>query len=172
MKFNERLKALRNENSLTQEELAKKIYVDRSLISKWESGDRFPNQDMLKRLAILFNLTENQLIGGDLEQKNYKRYAIISTVFSCSCIGISFFLVCIFIICLIEKASPTSPGDAWTAIGGLMISFFSLIPTVGLTVFEIVTLKKKNGRKSLELYSLLSLYLVWSLTFVLYLFIF
>ena len=39
MLFNEKLKMLRKENELTQEQLAEKLNVSRQAITKWESGD-------------------------------------------------------------------------------------------------------------------------------------
>ena len=38
MEFNEKLQELRKQKDLTQEELAEKLYVSRTAISKWESG--------------------------------------------------------------------------------------------------------------------------------------
>ena len=38
MEFSEKLQQLRTEKGLTQEQLAEKLYVSRTAISKWESG--------------------------------------------------------------------------------------------------------------------------------------
>jgi len=48
MTFREQLKELRIRKILTQEELANKIYVSRTAISKWESGRGYPSIDSLK----------------------------------------------------------------------------------------------------------------------------
>ena len=48
MEFNEKLQELRKSKGLTQEELAKELYVSRTAISKWESGRGYPNIDSLK----------------------------------------------------------------------------------------------------------------------------
>ena len=38
MDFHEKLQALRRQRGMTQEELAQKLFVSRTAISKWESG--------------------------------------------------------------------------------------------------------------------------------------
>lgn len=38
MEFNEKLQLLRKQNNMTQEQLAEKLYVSRTAVSKWESG--------------------------------------------------------------------------------------------------------------------------------------
>lgn len=38
MEFNVKLQHLRKNNNLTQEQLAERLYVSRTAVSKWESG--------------------------------------------------------------------------------------------------------------------------------------
>ena len=52
MLFNEKLKLLRKENNLTQEDLSEKLNVSRQAITKWESGDGIPDIDNLKHYLI------------------------------------------------------------------------------------------------------------------------
>lgn len=65
MNFHEKLQNLRKQNNLTQEELAKRLYVSRTAISKWESGRGFPNIDSLKAIASCFNISVDELLSGD-----------------------------------------------------------------------------------------------------------
>lgn len=70
MTFGEKLKKLRNDNNLTQEQLAEKIYVTRTAISKWETDNGYPSIDSLKELSKLFGITIDELISDqDIEHK-------------------------------------------------------------------------------------------------------
>ncbi len=50
MKFSETLKKLRQEQNLTQDDLADKIFVTRTAISKWETDNGYPSIENLKLL--------------------------------------------------------------------------------------------------------------------------
>ena len=62
MEFNEKLQELRKQKGLTQEELAEKLYVSRTAISKWESGRGYPNIESLKAIAKFFLVTVDELL--------------------------------------------------------------------------------------------------------------
>jgi transcriptional regulator with XRE-family HTH domain len=65
MEFNEKLQQLRRQKGLTQEELAAKLYVSRTAISKWESGRGYPNIESLKAISKLFSVTVDELLSTD-----------------------------------------------------------------------------------------------------------
>ena len=65
MEFNEKLQELRQQKSLTQEELAEQLFVSRTAISKWESGRGYPNIDSLKAISKFFGVTVDELLSGD-----------------------------------------------------------------------------------------------------------
>ena len=65
MYFNEKLQLLRKDNNMTQEELAEKLYVSRTAVSKWESGKGYPNIDSLKNISRLFSVSIDELISDD-----------------------------------------------------------------------------------------------------------
>lgn len=70
MTFGEKLKKLRTDNNLTQDELADNIYVTRTAISKWETDKGYPSIDSLKQLANLFHISIDKLISDtDVENK-------------------------------------------------------------------------------------------------------
>ncbi len=65
MTFGEKLKKLRTDNGLTQDELAEKIYVTRTAISKWESDRGYPNIDSLKAISKFFSVSIDDLLSSD-----------------------------------------------------------------------------------------------------------
>ncbi len=65
MEFSEKLQQLRKENGLTQEQLAEKIFVSRTAVSKWESGRGYPSLDYLKSISKLFSVSIDDLLSGE-----------------------------------------------------------------------------------------------------------
>ena len=62
MEFHEKLKELRKNKGLTQEELSEALFVSRTAISKWESGRGYPGIDSLKEISRFFSVTIDELI--------------------------------------------------------------------------------------------------------------
>ena len=58
-----RLKKLRNEYKLTQTQLGEKLGVGKTTISNYETGNSFPDNDMLIRLSEIFNVSTDYLLG-------------------------------------------------------------------------------------------------------------
>lgn len=65
MNFCEKLQQLRKQKGLTQEQLAEKMFVSRTAISKWESGKGYPNLDSLKYLSEIFSVSIDDLLSGE-----------------------------------------------------------------------------------------------------------
>ena len=62
-KFSEQLLALRLDANLSRAELAKKLNVSVRLISYWENGQRECSFDMLLKIAELFSVSIDFLLG-------------------------------------------------------------------------------------------------------------
>ena len=62
--FGKRLKELRLQNGLTQQKLAAKILIrHHSSIGAWEAGINMPGSDVLARIADLFDVSTDYLLG-------------------------------------------------------------------------------------------------------------
>jgi transcriptional regulator with XRE-family HTH domain len=66
--FGEKLKTLRKGLNLTQQQLAERVGVAKSVVSYYESGDRYPSYDVLIKLARIFHVTTDYLL--DVEKKH------------------------------------------------------------------------------------------------------
>lgn len=62
MDFSERIKELRQKKGLSQQQLAEKVYVDRSSIARWEAGTRIPDAIMISRLAKCLDVDVSELL--------------------------------------------------------------------------------------------------------------
>lgn len=60
--FSDKLKKLRLSKNLTQDQLAKLIYVSRSAVAKWEQNRGFPNIDALQRISKIFEVSIDDLL--------------------------------------------------------------------------------------------------------------
>ena len=65
--FSERLKELRKEQNLTQQELADKLGINRCNITNWECGNRETNFKMLIQLADMLNVSTDYLLGREVD---------------------------------------------------------------------------------------------------------
>jgi len=64
----EQLKVLRKRERMTQAEIALKLGVDRSTYAKYENGQSEPNFETIQKLASLYNVSVDFLIGGPAAQ--------------------------------------------------------------------------------------------------------
>jgi len=65
LEFNKKLQQLRKQKNLTQEELAKILFVSRVAISKWESGRGYPSIESLKAISKTFDVTIDNLLSNE-----------------------------------------------------------------------------------------------------------
>ena len=68
MKLSDNLYYLRKRDKITQEELADKLNVSRQSVSKWETGEAYPDTDKLIAMSDMFDVTIDALVKGDLSQ--------------------------------------------------------------------------------------------------------
>lgn len=69
MEFKVRLKKARTEKNISQSELAKKIGVHVTNISRYERGENKPTSEVLNKLANALGITSDYLMDGSLDDK-------------------------------------------------------------------------------------------------------
>ena len=89
----ERIKKLRKEKGLTQQQLGEMLGVQKSAIAKYENG-RVPNlkKETLSRLAEIFNVTPNYLLGIDEPAYHGHSHNIDIPLYSDVCCGDGIFV--------------------------------------------------------------------------------
>lgn len=68
-----KLKSARLAKELTQSEVAKKLYVTRQTVSRWEQGKTLPNIYVIQELSDLYDISLDELVVNTaLENKEAK----------------------------------------------------------------------------------------------------
>ena len=70
MNFSDNLKQIRKEHNLSQEQIAEQLGVSRQSVSKWESGQAYPEMDKMIQLCQMFNLNIDDLLNQDIKEVN------------------------------------------------------------------------------------------------------
>ena len=73
MNFSEKLVNLRKEKKYSQEELADKLDVTRQSVSKWESGQTYPEMDKLISICKIFNCSLEELTNDDIKLNDFSK---------------------------------------------------------------------------------------------------
>ena len=152
MEFNEKLQELRKKKGLTQEELAARLYVSRTAVSKWESGRGYPSLDSLREIAKFFHVTVDELLSGEelltAAENDGRQRASGFRDLSFGLLDASFALL-LFLPLFVERA-----GESVRALS--LLSFASAPLYLRVAYFAVVTLATLLGILTLALQNLQS----------------
>ncbi len=155
MLFKDKLKKFRTENGITQADLAEKLYVSRTLISKWENGVIYPSASNMEKLSKLMDVDIDYLLSAE-EAK------LLALDASCRS-GISISQKILYIISLILLVSGltllivgfvfpqdlTRPSDVYNSVNTITVICFilkllgAIMSVIGIAIAGITTLKIK-----------------------------
>ena len=149
MTFGEKLRKLRTDRGLTQDDLAEKIYVTRTAISKWESDRGYPNIDSLKAISKFFSVSIDDLLSPDevltiAEQDNkQKETRFKDLVYALLDLCISMLL---FLPFFAEDADGIIQSVSLIALDGVQpyLKTAYLAVVIGTTIMGILTLTLQN----------------------------
>lgn len=77
--FGDKLKKLRETHGLSQQQLAEKLGMSPSGIGMWEQNRRQPDNETLKKIAQLFDVSTDYLLGNDVKP-NDKNKELLDTI--------------------------------------------------------------------------------------------
>ncbi len=82
------IRRLREEKKLTQEELAEKLFVSGKAVSKWETGQGFPDISLLEPLARALGISVIELLSGEeIQNRNRASNLYKSKFYVCPVCG-------------------------------------------------------------------------------------
>ncbi len=152
MEFHEKLQAFRKQSGLTQEELAQKLYVSRTAVSKWESGRGYPNLDSLKAIATYFSVTVDELLSGDevvtlaQDEQQRARSQLCDLVFGLLNMGVGLLFV---LPCFKQMAEGTLQAVSLIGLTGVSpyMRYLYWDVTIGLIICGVSLLVLVNCRR-------------------------
>ena len=82
------IRRLRENKGLTQEELAARIFVSGKAVSKWETGQGFPDISLLEPLAKALGISVIELLSGeDIRNRNRSSNMLRGKIYVCPVCG-------------------------------------------------------------------------------------
>ena len=138
MTIAEKIKQLRKDNNMTQEDLAEKLNVSRQTISKWETNITIPDADNIVAISKLFNITTDELLDYRVETVQKKKQFIMDM--AVLLFGIIGFIV-FAILLMTNQIDETSSVITINGYGIAAILFLILI------IAFIIVMIKRNAKK-------------------------
>ena len=138
MTIAEKIKELRKDNSMTQEDLAEKLNVSRQTISKWETSVTIPDADNIVAISKMFNITTDELLDYRVETVQKKKQFIMDM--AVLLFGIIGFIV-FAILLMTNQIDETSSVITINGYGIAAILFLILI------IAFIIVMIKRNAKK-------------------------
>jgi len=141
MDIGNQIRKYREQNNISQEELALKVFVSRQTISNWETNKSYPDIKSLTLLSNIFHVSLDDFIKKDIEemrkivdQEKMKRFNIISYIFL------------IEILILMVSAYPLFRIDGYL---GVIIWILFFVITLK-TAFIVEKYKKSNNMQTFK----------------------
>lgn len=138
MDFGKQIKQLRNDNELTQEQMANMLNVSRQAISNWENNRNLPDLELLVLMSKVFSISLDQLILGGSDMNNMTAKLIKDgsetrrAKFNMIAVIIGSILLCAGAACLIIKGMSVEYIDEQ----GILHENFFLLPIGFLFIFS------------------------------------
>ena len=66
-RFGEKLRAIREQQNMSQRALSQALEVDQRHVSRMERGERSPSAEMVLKISLFFEVSTDQLMRDDLE---------------------------------------------------------------------------------------------------------
>ena len=172
VEFGEKVKQIREEQGLTQQTLAERLYVTRQAVSRWECGARYPDLLTAKKLAVILDVSLDELLSGEELKEQVEKEPVLAKPIEnilqtilYAMAAIIYFLLCVFSVYALlnpnEALANTPAGDVSLQIGDIVRTVYFVAVLVGLI------LSMKNKLTAAKIGMIMSIpYFMAAITFV------
>lgn len=152
MWFNENLQNLRKIKNMSQEQLAEKLEVSRQAVSKWESGNGYPETEKLITICEIFDCSMDDLLKGKIsadipgEKKEYENFQNKFSKGIALAVSVILFgtTILLYFAGLSAQMETSELGKQYEIIG---ITILLLCVLVAVPVFIILGIEQENFKK-------------------------
>lgn len=134
MELSEKIKKCRIENNLTQEALAYKLGVSRSLIARWEFGDVTPSEHYIEKIESLFSVLLRENKKEKMKVKSRKILIVNNFIMPIYPLVITILYFCKIFHLTISDSLANSIGISPI----IYYSYFQIVPSVFIIPFLIL----------------------------------
>ena len=151
MSLSENLQNLRKIKNMSQEELAEKLNVSRQAVSKWESGNGFPETEKIIKICEIFECSMDELVKGKItedvkkEKNDYDK--VMSKAAKEISLGIGIILLGVSVMLTLIGIATTEQAQETNALIGVVSILIGVIFAVPLFIIngtQIGDFRKKN----------------------------
>lgn len=152
MGFSENLQNLRKIKNMSQEQLAEKLEVSRQAVSKWESGNGYPETEKIIKICEIFDCSMDNLLKGKITTDTTgekKKYESLQNKFSKGiAFGVGIILlgttILLYFAGLSAMAGTLELEEKYGIIGVTILLFCVLI---ALPIFITLGIQEENFKK-------------------------
>ena len=146
MEISKRIKALREEHHMTQEDLAKILNISRNAISNYENGVRTPDLNVVKDLCDHFNITLDSFFKEELEYRKTPNMNLLKHIFQILTI-ILLITTCVLSIILFDKLNEDNRAvdDITKVKESNDISLVTVKEKIDNKTYKVETIEKLKG---------------------------
>ena len=153
MSLSENLQNLRKIKNMSQEELAEKLEVSRQAVSKWESGNGYPETEKLISICEIFDCSMDELVKGKIsldvkeEKSNYD--SIMTKVAKGIATGVGLILLGVSAMLTLIGLAGSEQAEEKFAIIGVVMVLIGVVFAVPLFIINGTKrddFKKKNTK--------------------------
>ena len=146
MDIAKRIKSLREEHGLTQDQLAKELNISRNAISNYENGVRRPDLDLVTKMCDIFNVTLDSFFKEELVYRKPSKSGILKLILQISLL-VMLVVTCVLSIVLFDKSfSHIKAVDDETKVeNSNEIAIINITNKIDKKTYEVEIINKLKG---------------------------